>query len=159
VGKTYLILGKPAANWGMDRSLAEANAAFVGESANDQAGRRVSGAGDVNGDGYADFLIGAPHNMRGGDLAGAAYLMYGRQDAAAWSSNFSLRHADAVYVGEAEFDAAGYDVASAGDMDGNGFDDILIGAYGSREETDSPGKAHVVFMGAKRFFLPLVVSD
>jgi hypothetical protein len=159
VGKTYLILGKPAANWGMDRSLAEANAGFVGENADDQAGRRVSGAGDVNGDGYADFLIGAPHNTRGGDLAGAAYLMYGRQDAASWSSNFSLRHADAVYVGEAEFDAAGYDVASAGDMDGNGFDDILIGAYGSREETDSPGKAHVVFMDVKRFFLPLVVSD
>ncbi len=158
VGKAYLILGKPAANWGMDFPLAQASAGFIGESAYDQAGRRVSGAGDVNGDGFDDFLIGAPHNNRGGQGAGAAYLMYGRPDAAAWTSGFSLRHADIIYVGEAELDVAGYDVAPAGDVDGNGCDDILIGAYGSRAETESPGKAHVILMRYERFFVPLVVS-
>jgi hypothetical protein len=158
VGKTYLILGKPSANWGMDFPLAQANAGFIGESAHDQAGRRVSGAGDVNGDGFHDFLIGAPHSNRAGERAGSAYLMYGRPNAAAWSSNFSLRRADIVYVGEAELDVAGYDVAAAGDVDGNGFDDTLIGAYGSRVETESPGKAHLILMHYETFFLPLVVS-
>jgi hypothetical protein len=159
VGKAYLILGKHSANWGMDFPLAQASAGFVGENAEDQAGRRVSGAGDVNGDGFADFLIGAPHNNRGGERAGAAYLMFGRSDAAAWTSNFSLRHANVIYVGEAALDVAGYDVAPAGDVDGNGFDDILIGAYGSKRETDSPGKAYVILSKFARFFVPLAASQ
>jgi len=142
-GKTYLILGRPAADWGMDFSLAGADAAFLGESSGDQSGRRVSGAGDVNGDGYDDLLIGAPHNARSGMNAGAAYLVYGLP-AADWGTAFSLSQADVIYVGEAADYFTGYDVARAGDMDGDGIDDLLIGAYCGKGQA-APGRAYVIY--------------
>lgn len=142
-GKSYLILGRPEADWGMDFSLALADAAFLGEAEFDQSGRRVSSAGDVNDDGLDDFLVGAPHNARAGEGAGAAYLLYGRLDAG-WGTSYPLSQADTVYVGEAAFDSAGYDVAPAGDVDGDGVNDILIGAFGGREELAIPGQSYLV---------------
>jgi len=142
-GKTYLILGRTAADWGMDFSLAGADAAFLGESSGDQSGRRVAGAGDVNADGYDDLLIGAPHNARGGVNAGAAYLVYGRPGAD-WGGAFPLSQADVIYVGEGANHFSGYDVARAGDMDGDGTDDLLIGAYAGKVQA-VPGRAYVIY--------------
>ena len=139
-GKAYLILGKPEADWGTDYSVADADASFLGERMKDEAGRRVSTAGDVNHDGYSDFLIGAPHNQRGTPedplpdyiyMPGTTYLMYGRADAD-WGKDMPLAHADLAYVGKPYERAAGYDVAGIGDFDGNGIDDFIIAAYGSQ---------------------------
>ncbi len=126
----------------MDFSLAGADAAFLGESSGDQSGRRVAGVGDVNTDGYDDLLIGAPHNARGGENAGAAYLVYGRPDAD-WGDAFPLSQADVIYVGEGADHFSGYDVARAGDMDGDGIDDLLIGAYCGKTQA-VPGRAYVI---------------
>lgn len=145
-GKAYLILGGPAADWGTDYPLALADASFLGESNGDQAGRRVSGAGDVNHDGYSDFLIGAPHNARGGMGAGTAYLIYGRP-AADWGRDFSLTQADVAYVGKAEVGRAGFEVSEGGDVDGDGIEDLLIGAYGGRNNTEVLGEAYVLLDG------------
>jgi len=141
-GKAYLILGKPAANWGLDFPLAQADATFLGESLGDQAGRRVADAGDVNHDGYGDFLISAPHNNRGAKEAGTAYLLFGRP-AADWGQNFPLAQADAFYVGEAAFDHAGYDLSAVGDMDGDGYVDLVFGAYGADENGPQSGNSHL----------------
>jgi hypothetical protein len=132
-GKAYLILGRADVDWGLDYSLSQADVSFLGESLRDQAGRRVSEAGDINHDGYADFLIGAPHNSRGGRNAGTAYLIYGRPDGD-WLPSYSLTDADRIYVGKAGIGMAGYEVAGLGDMDGDGIDDFAIGAYGGRDE-------------------------
>ncbi len=149
-GKAYLILGRPAADWGLKFPLADADASFVGEERRDQAGRRVSGAGDVNQDGFSDFLIGAPHyddedssEDPGPWSPGRAYLLYGRANAD-WGNNFPLTQADIAYLGKPEIGAAGYDLAWIGDHNGDGFDDFLIGAYGGRNNNDVAGEAYVL---------------
>src|SRR4029079_16955751 len=48
-----------------------------GDAAGDWAGRSVSAAGDVNGDGYDDLIVGAPEGSDGGDQAGEAYIIFG----------------------------------------------------------------------------------
>jgi hypothetical protein len=142
-GKTYLFLGNAAADWGTDLSLAEADAIFLGEERRDQSGRRVSGAGDPNNDGYDDFLIGAPHNSRNGEAAGVAYLIYGRPEAD-WGTEFSLANADVAYLGKPEIGVAGYDVAWVGDFDGDLIDDFLVAAYGGRNNESVPGEAYLL---------------
>ena len=57
--------------------LGVADAKLVGETANDFAGFSVSGAGDVDGDGKADLLVGAYGEDSGGAFAGAVYLIFG----------------------------------------------------------------------------------
>ena len=86
----------------------------------------VASAGDVNGDGFDDILIGADENDEGGDRAGQAYLVLGK--ASGWSLDTPLSGADASFLGEDADDHAGGAVASAGDVDGDGLDEILIGA-------------------------------
>ena len=124
-------------------SLLMADASFLGEAAGDQAGFAVARAGDVNADGYADFLIGAPYNDEGGVDAGQVYLILGGPFG--WVSDIYLHDADASFVGEQAGDAAGYAVAGGGDLNGDGFDDLVLGApYNDDAGTDG-GKAYVLF--------------
>ena len=62
---------------GMDTDLSTANASFIGEGVDDNSSWSVAGAGDVNGDGYDDILIGARENDDGGVDAGQTYLIFG----------------------------------------------------------------------------------
>ena len=73
-GKTYLILGKTT-GWHKSASLSEADASFLGETGGDGAVYSVSSAGDVNGDGQSDLLIGSRRNDEGGQQAGQTYLI------------------------------------------------------------------------------------
>ena len=99
----------------------------------------VSGVGDVNGDDYDDFLIGTFTNNEAGDGAGAAYLVHGPV-----SGTTDLANADAKLVGEQAEDTAGISVSGAGDVDGDGRDDLLIGAYGNDEGGVSAGAAYLI---------------
>jgi uncharacterized repeat protein (TIGR01451 family) len=142
-GIAHLVLGRPAADWGLRYSLSLADASFIGEEEDDQAGRRLSGVGDVNNDGYDDFVIGAPHNARGGESAGSAYLIYGRPTVD-WGSYYSLSHADVIYVGMPEIGVAGYDQGWLDDFDGDGIDDFIIAAYGGRNDKNVPGDTYLL---------------
>jgi hypothetical protein len=112
---------------------------FSGENDIDSAGGSVSGAGDVDGDGLDDILVGAEGNDDGGDRAGKTYLILGASLGA--TSTIDLSTADYHFVGENEDDRSGYTVASAGDVDADGLDDILIGAY---EHNAGTGKAYLI---------------
>lgn len=142
--QTYLILGRAAADWGINYSLSQANASFVGEARFDFSGHSMASAGDVNGDGLDDFLIGAHDNSEAGYFSGQVYLLLGKV-AADWGMDFNLSQADASFIGEAAFDVSGFSVASAGDMNGDGLDDFLIGAPNNNESGQFVGKTYLLF--------------
>jgi hypothetical protein len=112
---------------------------MVGESSGDRAGWSVSSAGDVNGDGRADMLIGANGSSSGGADSGAAYLVLGPITA-----GMSLATADATFLGEEAGDNAGQSVAAAGDTNNDGYDDFLIGADKSDRSGEGAGAAYLI---------------
>ena len=99
------------------------------QAAADFSGQSVASAGDVDGDGLDDLLIGAGGNSQGGINSGKTYLMLGSTIATgitAGTTSWNLSQADASFVGVAGY-GSGRSVASAGDVDGDGLSDILIG--------------------------------
>jgi hypothetical protein len=140
-GQTYLILGG-VGGWAMDTSLSNADASFLGEDAGDNAGASVAGAGDVNGDGYDDIIIGASADDNGGAGAGAAYLIFGKANG--WAMDKDLSTADASFIGEDSGDMAGVSVDGAGDVNGDGYDDIIIGAWGDEDGGGFAGQTYLI---------------
>jgi hypothetical protein len=102
-----------------------------GAAAGDLAGMSVSAVGDFNGDGFGDFIVGAPLNDSGGSYSGAAYLIYGHAGGFAGIDLANLQPAQGFRIqGDSANDHAGLSVSGAGDVNGDGFDDLLVGAVG-----------------------------
>jgi|GEM_PF-1343345 len=155
-GQTYLIFGK-ASGWAMDTSLSKADASFLGENMQDYSGSMVAPAGDVNGDGYGDFLISTYANSDGGDYAGQTYLIFGK--ASGWAMDTSLSKADASFWGENAYDMAGTTLAGGGDVNGDGYDDILIGATGNSEGGFLAGQTYLILGKASGWAQDTVLSN
>jgi len=139
LGRVYLILGRSSVD--ANNAASDADALFDGEVAGDKAGYDVDGAGDVDGDGFADVLIGAPFAEGG---SGAAYLVLGSVTPA----SITLSDADAVFSGETADDGAGLALAGAGDVDGDGLSDLLIGAWAEDSGASDGGAAYLLFGAA-----------
>ncbi|MDA1114808.1 MAG: FG-GAP-like repeat-containing protein, partial [Planctomycetota bacterium] len=91
---------------------------FDGQVSLDKLGFSVSGAGDVDGDGFDDLIVGAPVADPGGlSNAGSAYVYSGATGNLIWQ-----------FDGQASGDFLGHSVSGAGDVDGDGFDDLIVGA-------------------------------
>ncbi len=118
-GEAYLFNG-PLTH---DIGARKADATVTGEAELDGLGGALSTAGDVNGDGFDDILIGARSNDTNGIQAGRAYLFYGPL-----AGTHGALEADAIISGD-PFDELGWSVATAGDVNGDGFDDVLVGAW------------------------------
>lgn len=117
----YLVLGPVSGMVGLD--LADAH--LETDDTTDSAGSAVAGAGDVDGDGYADVLIGAPNATHEGLAKGAAWMLYGPD-----LGGCAPFCDGAVYYGAAADERAGDAVAGVGDTDGDGLDDFLVGVPG-----------------------------
>ena len=134
---------------------------FTGNAEFDFTGSSVSSAGDLNGDGLDDVLIGAPYLNDGTTYTGGAYVVFG----SATPGSFQLKASDLdgtngfQLVGVADEDFAGVSVSSAGDVNGDGLDDIIVGAPGAG--LDDYGAAYVIFGRTKAFpdKLPLANLD
>ena len=105
---------------------------FTGEAASDKLGCSVSGAGDVNKDGYADLIVGAIENDAGGSNAGRAYVYSGQTGGILWT-----------FTGEAAYDRFGYSVSGAGDVNNDGYADLIVGARENDAGGDKAGRAYV----------------
>ncbi|HMG46261.1 MAG TPA: hypothetical protein VK614_02210 [Allosphingosinicella sp.] len=123
-----------------------------GDAAGDRAGYSVSSAGDINGDGFDDFIVGAPRGNDGGTQAGEAYVIFGRASPFGTIDLTNLGSAGFVIQGDFDNDYAGYSVSTAGDVNGDGFDDLIVGAFrGDDGGSTNAGKAYVIFGKASGF--------
>ncbi|HEY0138376.1 MAG TPA: hypothetical protein VGB85_30030, partial [Nannocystis sp.] len=148
-GTSYVVLGKASSDPVFLDAVAvgEGGFAIYGEAAQQFSGHSVKSAGDVNGDGLADIIVGAYGAEPNGVLSGRAYVVFGRQAGKPTELDAIAAGLGGGFVvnGEAELDFAGSAVAGAGDVDGDGLDDIIVGAYGSDINGDTAGRAYVVF--------------
>jgi hypothetical protein len=124
-----------------ERSLKKADATIFAETNKGRVGWSIDSAGDYDGDGIDDLIIGAPHAAwQGRSLSGAAYLVFSPVDGA-----FDLT-ATGLKLGAVDQDSFfGFSVTGAGDVDGDGLDDLLVGAPGDDSATTDAGKAFIFF--------------
>jgi len=149
-GRSYVVFGKASTE---PVSLADVAAgaggfAMDGEAEDDQSGRPVSGAGDVNGDGLADVLVGAPQaDPNGQNRSGRTYVVFGKTDTErVLLSDVAQGIGGFVLDGQNERDESGSALGNAGDVNGDGLADFLVG--GSEVDpsgVDRAGRTYVVF--------------
>lgn len=110
----------------------------------DDLGWSVAGLGDFNGDGWPDVALGAPSD--GGQFGnGAVYVVFGRPDLGTLDlAQVAQGRGGFVVTGEDFDDEAGFSVASAGDFDGDGSDDLLLGAPLAEPMGGNSGRAYIV---------------
>jgi FG-GAP-like repeat/FG-GAP repeat len=107
-------------------------------------GWSVSSAGDVNGDGYSDVIVGVESYDNGQTNEGAAFIYYG-------SASGISTTADAMVESNREFSGMGSAVACAGDVNGDGFSDVIVGASYYSNGQDDEGAAFVYHGGGVNY--------
>jgi hypothetical protein len=151
-GRSYVVFGKTGGFGALVdlTAVAAGTGGFVlpGQAGGDYSGNSVASAGDVNGDGFADLIIGAPSATGN---AGRSYVVFGTAGGFGASIDLSAIAAGTggfAIAGQSAGDRLGYSVATAGDLNGDGFDDLIIGAYGANSQA---GRSYVVFGKAGGF--------
>ncbi len=123
---------------------------IIGESF-EHLGKSVSAAGDINGDGYADLIIGAY-----GRSAAEAYVIWGQADkqygtlgtdGRRFVDTSSLGDAGFIIQGKGKKGRFGASVSSAGDVNGDGYDDLIVGAIFGDNDGRNAGEAYVIWGG------------
>ena len=175
-GSSYVVFGRDTAMAGdfpatLALSSLDGSNGFRldGAAASNRSGFSVASAGDINGDGLGDLIIGAHGADPNGSFSGSSYVVFGRDTATV--GNFpatlalsSLNGMDGFRLdGVAAGDASGFSVASAGDINGDGFDDLLVGAFLANTNGSNSGSTYVVLgkdtATAGNFAATLALSD
>ncbi|MBI2256729.1 MAG: FG-GAP repeat protein, partial [Proteobacteria bacterium] len=169
-GGAFLVYGH-AGGFPSDIDLSSIDAGegvrLEGAGNNDLAGYSVSSAGDINGDGLSDFVIGVMHGNLGSEHPGRSYIVFGSQEPMA--PVMSLANLNGIngftFTGNLVttgplYDLLGSDVAAAGDINGDGYDDIIVGSMlGGVGDNLFLGAAYVVFGHSGGFSATLNVND
>ena len=150
-----IVFGKAGNTWNATATISGSTAASASVAASTfiavEAGLPITptytrSLGDINGDGYDDLLFAAPAtNDYNAKDNGGAYVLFG--SGSGWGSNLSLAGLAASgrgfrLTGGVDFDYAGYNVTNAGDVNGDGYNDFLVAAYGDDESANATGGAN-----------------
>ncbi|MBN3896731.1 MAG: FG-GAP repeat protein [Nostoc sp. NOS(2021)] len=159
-GQSYVVFGSKG-GFGAQLNLSTLDGtngfAISGINRGDYSGYSVSSAGDINGDGINDLIIGAPEAFPNGN-SGQSYVVFGSKGG--FGAQFNLSTLDGTngfaINGINPHDDSGGSVSSAGDINGDGINDLIIGADGADPNSASnSGQSYVVF-GSKGGFDPSV---
>ncbi len=154
-GAVYVVWGGPTLASTIDLgNLGSSGITVLGADANDLAGNPVAAVGDLNNDGFQDFGLGAiwadsVNNTR--DRAGEAYVVFGGN---ALQGTIDLATAATGVIrifGAQAADEAGVSVAPLGDVNGDGIDDLVVGARfadGESDQTSRAGESYIIYGGA-----------
>lgn len=121
---------------------------FAGQFAGDNFGYSVASAGDVNGDGFDDIIVGAPFSDAFGNDKGYAYIYSG--------GSVIDYTADVVLLGQTPDQKFGYSAAAAGDVNNDGYDDVIVGAIGAGSVL---GKVYIFLGGTSMNNTPDVIMS
>ncbi|MEH1806508.1 beta strand repeat-containing protein [Nostoc sp.] len=113
----------------------------------DGLGWSLSSAGDINGDGIDDLIIGARFADPNGSYSGQSYVVFGSKDGFDAQFNLSTLNGTNGFAinGIEEGDFSGWSLSSAGDINGDGIDDLIIGAFFADPNGNRSGQSYVVF--------------
>jgi hypothetical protein len=156
-GQSYVVFGSNTLSASLDLSSLDGSNGFAingingvnSDGISDSSGKSVSSAGDINNDGIDDLIIGASSAALG---AGQSYVVFG--STSAFSANFdlsTLNGSNGFIINGNDIDSSGTSVSSAGDINGDNIDDLIIGAPGT-------GKSYVVFGSTTAFGVNLDLS-
>ncbi|OYD94704.1 hypothetical protein CDG76_15020 [Nostoc sp. 'Peltigera membranacea cyanobiont' 210A] len=155
-GQSYVVFGGRNLGTGGTLNLSDLNGTngflINGIAAGDSSGFSVSNGGDINGDGIDDLIIGAVNASRNGiTFVGQSYVVFGGRNLGTGGTlNLSdLNGTNGFFInGIAERDYSGISVSNGGDINGDGIDDLIIGAQGvSPNGIVGAGQSYVVFGG------------
>lgn len=156
-GTAYIIYGNKNGFSNIDLVTLNTNQGFkvFGANSNDQLGTAINYAGDINNDGINDIIIGASNaSPLSRQIAGTTYIIYGsasyRSDLdlslMGSSQGFPIFGAMGSTPAEARGDCSGYSVSNAGDVNGDGINDVVIGAFNAQPlERWKAGASYVIY--------------
>ncbi|MEJ2560386.1 MAG: integrin alpha [Anaerolineae bacterium] len=115
-------------------------------------GTCIASAGDVNGDGYADLVVGAPYHDADGVNKGKVYVYHGSPSGPSAMPGFTA-------TGHTDWDQLGHGVAGVGEVNGDGSADILFGAPGVDASGNARGQAYLYLGGSvESIYLPIIIK-
>ena len=160
VGASYVVFGKTSGFASViDLSTLNGTTGFrLDGEAGDASGSSVSSAGDVNGDGVDDLIVGACEATPNGPFSGSSYVVFGKTSGFASVINLTSLSGTTGFRlnGAAAGDLSGISVSSAGDFNGDGFDDLIVGARSASPGGQLDAGASYVILGKASGFASVI---
>ncbi len=162
-GASYVMFGKASGfDAVMDLSSLNGSNGFhlEGTAPEDGSGDSVSSAGDVNGDGFDDVIVGAPSADPNGSSSGSSYVVFGK--ALGFDARMELSNLNGNNGFRVDGDGgmqSGLSVSNAGDVNDDGYDDVMVGAWRADSNGYNTGSSYVVFGKSSGFSAALSLSN